>query len=409
MPAPRRRHLFWLCPLTFVALSAAPLFAQPSAPPTPVSDLLRAEARQMQSSDQTRWSEYEARVEHVLSEHRRMVAKWMKRMPPPPPDIASLNLPLPYLVWKFEHSEPPQGAFATAIAASSDPRRIDYLLEQHPRKRIFTTVVVAAMTAERAPGVIRNLLSQRPKLRENELTHRLMQRFAVDLPEPLRKECYDYIRTNWPHGPSNGPGAEFWRTLLKLDGDRARRELARYLTEPTDRLYVVRVLYEFPGRSDEVAAAARQVLKQRSEIRWIEPHLRMVLLCADPDRELQPYVAHLDSLLTQTDESGRVVGPQRRPVNSLVTGLLERVPQRAIAALRRYVTDTRVRDIVRFHILEYLVRQRDPYAEDAVRAWLASPRSHLRIWVRDNLGRWGDHGRELAERLLPTTSGPSQP
>lgn len=339
-----------------------------------------------------------------------MVAKWVKRGRPRPPDLASLNLPLPYLVWKFEHADPPyKWAFATAIAASPDPRRIDYLLEQHPRQRNLTKAVVAAMTAERAPQVIRYLLSERPKLGENELSHCLMQRFAADLPEALRTECYEYIRTGWPHGPSNGPGEEFWRTLLKLDGDRARRELARYLREPTDRLYVVRVLYEFPGRSDEVAAAAREVLKQDSEIRWIEPHLRIVLLCADPDRELEPYVAHLDSLLAQTDESGRVVGPQRDPVNSLVTGLLERVPQRAIAALRRYVTDTRVRDIVRFHILEYLVRQRDPHAEEAVHAWLASPRSHLRIWVRDNLGRWGDYGRELAGRLLPTTSRPSQP
>ena len=396
--------------LLLIAWTAATAGAQPpESKPTPVSDALRAEAEKLRSAAPDRWAEWDQQLTQLFDANDKVRAEWMKRSAPPRPDAAALNLPLPYLVWRWDRAESRrQGDFISAIAVSEDLRRIDFLLEQQSIRPCFTPTIVTAMTEDRAPEVIQDLLRQPPRLKSTSLLPSLLARFAESLPPPLQHNCYEYLRQAWPRGPHEGEGTSFWSILLKLDGLRARRELADYLSDPTDQFYAVRVLHENPGRSDELAAAARKALEAGIEDWWINVHLRIVLLCAAPEREVELYVAYLDTLLAKI-EGPDYRGPLHNPADYLPSGLLAHAPQLALPALRRYATDTRISAVPRFAILQYLVRQNDPQAEETVRRWLATDNDTYCHWVRTSLPQWGDTGHDLAARLFPPTSQPSTP
>ena len=294
-----------------------------------------------------------------------------------------------------------------AIAASRDERQIDILLEVFGGSDEGGQLLARAMAAARVDSAVRYLLAGAPKLTRDAPAHALLRQFAGALSPATRKAGYDWVRANWPQGPSNGDGERYWETLFRLDRDRARTDVIPYYGQRynrTDRydLYVLVLLLAHAGPSEQVANAVRQWRKTPDE--FLDSHRRRILVCSDPARELDAYVAGIEAQF----KSGK--RPDQLPY--LVRALVEHIPHQSVKQLRRFANDRRLRGLMgrgaRLRIVHWLVRQRDEQAGKILTRWLAEEDQYARKYLIDGLSRY-QAGRELLLKVRPGIKLPPLP
>ena len=181
----------------------------------------------------------------------------------------------------------------------------------------------------------------------------LLERFAPDLPEKLRQPSYSLIRQTWPGGPGNGDGETYFDLLLRVDRERARREIISYYA--TDDLYTVELLDKYKGPSREVAAAVQKWMATESERQrsLYGKHLQRLLLFSDPEGELQPALKRIRELLRK----------QRKPeswdeLDTMTRAVLELNSPKAADDLADFVTQPAIPIETRYQIVDWLVRRR---------------------------------------------------
>jgi len=126
-----------------------------------------------------------ARVEVVLKEHAETYRDWMRRAPPPAPDLEPLKLPLSYLAHGLFGERP--RIHAAAVAASDDPRKVDLLWEVWRKHGRFQRHLVRATDPARAGEIVLAEIERTPRLTANHVTVRLMERHRDALPAAARK------------------------------------------------------------------------------------------------------------------------------------------------------------------------------------------------------------------------------
>lgn len=421
--AERRSRTARALALITVALSTAALaaHAQPRAADAP----LRAEADQLRRQQPQLWQQYDDQVEALLRDHVNHYGHWMKRSAPPAPDLAPLQLPLAYLAWRYERAgdfldlDPrlrisARRVFAFALAASTDERRIDFLLARHKtadrdEQRLLAAALPGALSAARASELIHEQLSDGAPIDVEGLLFRVLDRFAEELPSTQRREGYSYLRGRWTRGPVRD-GACIWEVLLRLDPRRAARELValaqdeQVAARDKDTWKTVQLLYDYGGVDPAIADAARLWLREWAiPTGFAEARLRTVLLRAAPAEEHARFVEYFERRLAECvgDE-----GP-RELTCYLAAGLLHADAPLLRPALRRAALDARICQAARWGIVERLVRTADEHAERVVRAIVADDcLGDERTRFRRALATWGDAGRRLSDGLATESGTP---
>ncbi|HUT14593.1 MAG TPA: HEAT repeat domain-containing protein [Thermoguttaceae bacterium] len=378
---------------------------------------LLAEAETLRKESAGQWAQWDKAVADVLAKHAAMVKDWGWHTRPPAPDVAPLKLPMAYLVWHWRDASTAQRLpaayglgemYLRAIADSGDKRRIDILLQVLGGSEWGGKLLVKAMTPERAEPSIRELLAGSPKLARDAPLHMLLRELAAGLSPAVRKAGYDWLRAAWLAGPSNGDGEQYWETLFRLDPDRARREVIPYYGQRynrTDRydLYVLRLLLAHAGPCEEVAKAVREWRKTPDEL--LDFYCRRVLVCADPEGELEGYVADIEAQF----KSGQ--RPDELPY--LVRTLVEHIPRQSVKYLRRFANDRRLTGLMgegtRKQIVGWLVGQQDEQAEKIVARWLAEEDQYAQRHLIDILARQGEFARGLLKKARPGIELPPLP
>ncbi|HEV3255251.1 MAG TPA: hypothetical protein VG013_00090 [Gemmataceae bacterium] len=411
-------------------------------------DKLAAEAETTQAYHPDRWKHYQEQAERVFAENDKVIANWKRRNNPPPPDLTPLKLPLPFLVGALRQEErtkggakPGQairrqdpgrrhGAFLMTVVHSPDERRIPALLEYRDHylglspqnKHVYSwgRLLADAATLKWAAARVRELARQDPALDPNRLADSLLfcliDRFARELPPASERVAYAYIRKQAPHGPTGNNDARFWDVLLRLDPARARKEILPYFTRRArgSAAYNYRVpnlLARHAGPSPEAAVAVRRWLATEATLTaYTRQQLRVILLRADPARELKPTARYIDKLLAdQTHKHERF--EFGGDVHMLVLALGEVELKAADAYLARYTFDRAIDTGVRLLLLEALVRRRYAQAPELAARWLAEEPPHMQDYLRKEAAtQWGPYGRDVLAKaeLLKAKGAPQQ-
>lgn len=424
---------------SFTGLVLAMLVAGDKAADHPMLDKLAAEANTLKAERPERWKQYHQQAEGVFAANEIVVAHWQKRSSPPPPDLTPCRLPLSFLVDALRQEEPrakPEpgraarerhlgrrhDAYLRAIVHSADERRLAALLEyrehflrwkpENRRPYPWGKLLADAATLPWAVNQIKERAQADPPFAygrgSEHLLYGLIDRFAGELPADARTAAYRYVREQAPDGPTGNEAERLWDVLFRLDARRAGREvLPSFATPSGARLRynyrVVVLLARHPGPSAEVAAAVRRWLATQADLsEFNRRQLAVVLLRADPDREVGPAVRRIDQLLAEQRQKGARF-ESGGEVHLLVLAMGDVESKAVEEPLARYVFDRSIDTGVRFLILEALVKRRYGKSAALVARWLAEEPEHMQRHCREEATRhWGAFGREVleeAERL----------
>jgi hypothetical protein len=405
-------------------------------PKNPMLDKLAAEAETLKAEQPDRWKQYQQQTEGIFADNEKVLAHWKNRSNPPQPDLRPLKLPLVFLVDALRQEEKPREsprpakpvrghdarrrhrAYLTAIVHSADERRIpalleyrDYYLRLAPENKEFYSwgkLLADAATIKWATAQITELAKRDPSLdytrRFENLLYCLIDRFACELPADSQKLAYPYIRKQVPDGPTGYESEQIWNVLFRLDASRARKEILAYFGKPNFasrryNTYVIALLSRHLGPSPEVATAIHQWLTTQGDLtEFSKRQLRVILLRADPAKELEPTIKHIDRLLAeqiQKKERFELGGD----VHMLVLAMGDVESNAADQSLARYVFERAIDTGVRFLILESLVRRRYAKSPELAARWLAEEPEHMQSHLKKEAAKnWGAFGRKLLEK-----------
>ena len=307
----------------------------------PMLDKLAAEAETLNADRPERWKQYHEQAEGVFAANEIVVAHWKKRSSPPLPDLTPCRLPLSFLVDALRRGEPqakPESgkaerkrhpwrrhdAYLRAVVHSADERRLAALLEYrghflrldpgNEHLYLWGKLLAAGAPLPWAVTQIMEMAQADPPFdygRSSEhLLYGLIDRFAGELPADACKAAYSYLRKQAQDGPTGNKAEKLWDVLFRLDARRAGREVLPSFNTPSGarlryNYRVVALLARHLGPSAEVAAAVRRWLATQADLTGFNRRqLGVVLMRADPDKEVGPAVRRIDQLLAEQRQKG---------------------------------------------------------------------------------------------------------
>ena len=326
---------------------------------TPIADQLRSDAMQLQANAPDLWQQCAAQVSALFEQHATLRKGWIRQRPPPPPDLASLNLPVAYLaqLWpKPGDSKSHTGVFviATALTQCSDGAGIDFLLEYHyietdPRyakdpnyqyRRRHASAIVQALTkslpASRAQGVIAAQLARSPKVTAQSLLFQLLRRFRKQLPATMRTAGRDWL-TSYQRGPANWNPEEIWKLRLEFGDAKDRDALIPHVLGE-DLLYCLTVILHAPLPHPGLATALRDRRERMTdhERSYLSTHMRCALAVTDPEREVGSFLDRMRELQQRIIDS-KATRDEETEYSRLLDALCDINHEQAHLALHQFV------------------------------------------------------------------------
>jgi hypothetical protein len=378
---------------------------------------LLEEAAALQAEQPQQWQAYLKKAEEVFEENARERAGWRKRGVPPLPDLRTLKLPLAFLATELQRKDtgnyPRAYGYLTAISAHPDRRRIAVLttyfrnFKENEISDSHYKLLADAVDLEWASEQVPLLLAKEKWLSTGSQLYFILYRFAGELPQEQRAACYDHIRHYWPKGPTNGDGERYWELLVRLEPKRARHEIIPYFKEYDSDLYVVRILEENPYSSEEIAAVVREWLAKinRRDYELMGDNLRALLLISAPDKELNPTLKYIDSVIVKLKKSSlKNLRELEEEANYLIEAILKLDLDSAVETLAGYVHNQEIDDLLRLDIIRWLVKRRYERLPEIVARWLTEEDEYRQKWLRAAAKEeWGEYGKSImgeAEKLI---------
>jgi hypothetical protein len=385
---------------------------------------LAGEADAMMSSQPADWKAYLAQEEQAVADHRKLTSTWRKRGMPPRLNLEPFKFPLAFLAMEVqrEDSVDERGALLSAISVCPNIRRIKLLLELQSKfgnSHVETWDWLLATAADKDWAVeqIAALTRTETVLRDSNLLYYLLQRFGGELSGDTQLAAYEFVRSRWTKGPGNGDGERYWDVLLRIDVERARKEIIPYFgdTKEIHDFYIVKLLGEHAGPSPRVARAVKTWLRVKEGLKegskevksddWMVTQLRILLLKSDPGGELDATVAEIDRLISRKKAQNERAGVLGSDLDLLITAVIAINSEKAEQPLLRYALDPRVSDLTQVEIIEWLAARRYDQLPSIVAKWMTEHRN-IQHWLRDKAEqKWGEYGREVlaeADRLNRT-------
>lgn len=186
--------------------------------------------------------DWRARVEAAVAAHRAKYAGWQNRSMPPRLSLRELNLPEPVLVACLTDKTCPgdQRAYLDALAArgtETSARAVYAWASSQPYPSTAWWQLAEGGPQETVLELQRKDVSQGTQ----SLAYALALVRRARLPEAERKRLYEQLRAQVAR-PANGDPEDLWKALHALDPARARDELAGFLGDGGENLYVLRLL-----------------------------------------------------------------------------------------------------------------------------------------------------------------------
>jgi hypothetical protein len=369
---------------------------------------LTKEADRIRSGQPEVWQNYVAEKERAFSEHRELTSGWRKRGMPPRLDFQPLKLPLAFLVVEVQQANDSDvgAALLEAISSTSDNRRIKVLLALHAKfgdslEGDWDRLLATAADREWAVEQIAKLTRNDSILRTSSLLFYLLSRFGGDLPKDTQLAAYEFVRSRWNKGPGNGDGERYWDVLLRIDVERARKEIIPYFGNKEEIYdgYIVEVLGQHAGPSPEVARAVKRWLRfvDEQEDHWFATEMRILLLKSDPNGELQSTVQQIDKEIARQKARNETAGPLTGDLDRLITAIIAINSESAVQPLLRYVNNQQVSDLTQIEIMEWLAARRYEQMPSICARWLAE-HPNIQSWLRNTAEqKWGEYGRQVLE------------
>jgi hypothetical protein len=387
-----------------------------------INTQLLEEAQKLKASNIETWESNVRKVEKILSENFEIRQHWKNRGAPPLPSIEHLNLSLAFLTYQLQNYPltdfPSCYAYLTAIAKNPDRRRIE-LLETYITKleqdKNFSSQIPHLMTSaadiEWASQQIPILIEKEKYISTYSLLFNLLDRFAKELPQSLCLAAYNHIHHYWPKGPTNGDGERYWDLLIRIDPKRARHEILPYFNQIECDLYVVRVLEKNASPSEEIAQITRKWLTtiKKHEYELYGTNLRILLLKSAPKTELTNTINLINNHLKRLKTNPKIKksfypNPIQKEVDDLLESILQLDLDESVESLVNWVHQENITDILRFHIIEWLVKHQYKQLPVVLARWLKKEPEYLQNWVRSAAKQqWGKFGQEAlqkAEKLI---------
>ena len=367
-----------------------------SAAEKAVIDVLNTEAQSLKSNAVV-WVGWNATADKIFHNNE---TSWLSRTVggAGPADLQPAKLPLAFLVWRFEGERTNSRrffAYTGAIVGSTDERRIEALLGlQQVIKGLpdyeWDQMLAKAATPEWAFQQIRDAIAASVTVSTYSRVFYLLNRFASHLPEKLRQPSYNLVRQTWPGGPGNGDGETYFDMLLRIDRERARREIIPYYA--TEDLYTVELLNKYAGSNRMVADAARKWMAEATprQKEFYEKDLRHLILFSDPETELKPTLERIRAFLrTQTKpDSGD-------ELDSATRAVIELDSPATADNLADFATQPAIPIETRFDILDWLARRRYQSLPKIFAWWLREDDTG-KHWLRNEAeNKWGAYGKTL--------------
>jgi hypothetical protein len=187
--------------------------------------------------------DWRARVERAIAAHAAKYAGWKNHLPPPRVSFREFDLPEAVLAGCLE---PKNGGscpghpsyYLDALAAKGTASSARVVFDG-ASARPYPSLAYA-LIAEHAPvETLLELQRRDPAKGTQSLAFALSRRQGM--PEEARARLYEALRPQ-ARRPENGEPESMWRALHALQPARARDELAGFLGDGGENLYVLRVL-----------------------------------------------------------------------------------------------------------------------------------------------------------------------
>jgi hypothetical protein len=377
---------------------------------------LAREADAMMASQPAVWKTYLAQEEQAVADHRKLTSTWKMRGTPPRLDFEPFKFPLAFLAMEVQRQDGfrQRGALLSAISTCPDSRCIKLLLElqskfDNSRDGSWDRLLAMAADKDWAVEQIATLTRTETLLHTSTLLFLLLQRFGGELSGDTQLAAYEFVRSRWNKGPSNGDAERYWDVLLRIDVERARKEIIPYFGN-TEEIYdssIVQLLGEHAGPSPRVARAVKTWLRLK-EVKsddWMVTQLRILLLKSDPRDELDATVAEIDRLISRKKAQNERAGVLSGDLDRLITAVIAINTEKVEQPLLRYALDPMVSDLTQVEIIEWLAARRYDQLPGIVAKWMTEHKN-IQHWLRDRAEkRWGEYGREVlaeADRLNKT-------
>jgi len=384
-----------------------------TVPDYPTLAELAKEADRIRSGQPEVWQNYVAEKERAIADHRKLTSNWRQRGMPPRLDFQPLKFPLAFLVVEVQQANPPrvETALLEAISSNSDDRRIKVLLELRAKlgdsnEGDWDRLLATAADREWAVEQIATLTRNDTILRTSSLLFYLLSRFGGDLPGDTQMAAYEFVRSRWNKGPGNGDGERYWDVLLRIDVERAQKEIIAYFGNKKEIYdgYIVRLLDQHAGPSPVVARAVKRWLQlvDEREDHWFATQMHILLLKSDPNGELQATAQQIDQEIARKKARNETAGPLTGDLDRLITAIIEINSESAVQPLLRYVNNQQVCDLTQIEIMEWLAARRYEQMPSICARWLVE-HPNIQSWLRDTAEqKWGEYGRQVlaeADRL----------
>lgn len=274
--------------------------------------------------NQSAWNTYEQAIQHVLQAHQKQYGGWKEIIAPPPPSIAAIELPLPFLLVclvddcpaarrGYSGDHPMPWLYLSAISEANDSKKAAVLLAYGDTATLpylqdhAYELLGKYATAEQAAEILKVRLTNPNEKHVIKVVTAIVQEQAEKLPALSRSLAYEHMIAMAPNGPSNGNPEHTWKLLFRLDAPKARQDIITRLNE-SELYYALSIIIKHPGPSKALASAIRKFEpKEPGHDRAIWWH---ALVVSDNDLA-EDLERHVIALLSQL---GKGMRHQRDPV-----------------------------------------------------------------------------------------------
>ncbi|NLX24467.1 MAG: hypothetical protein GXY61_00685 [Lentisphaerae bacterium] len=330
--------------------------------------------RSILQMDKEKWEKWVTETDLIFDNHKELIMDWQLHINPPPPDLKTLELPLPFLMWKLRQEQADVikreaaymdaikrgpymdaaymdaikrvAAYMDAITHHHDERRIDALIDFFQQEgqnsswlNNWETILANAATPAWASDQLRKLIIHAELSSENPIALELIKRFAEDLPNDLTLPAYEYVQQRWQPNLLRTETLAYYNLLLTIDLARGRRDVISYY-ESDSKLSIydaASVLSNHKSPSSDVAKAVRRWLSTVENNKDAD-RLQILLLYSDPDHELKTVLARIDHIISQRntdDQHPKTLDA----LDSLVLAVLNLDSDAAVVNLARYANE----------------------------------------------------------------------